>query len=268
MRFALFAFACFPMGCLCCLEPAQASLISKSFTYQLDTIGTDTTPEDLLPLGANRPGDDYTGDIMGDLMWMNRYQVEQGGEIIRSIALTFGSPDPMFAGATGLSDWQTNPYPVSLFLYSDPNQDGDPSDAQMLTQTEGTIANPDTMQLTRFAITPTQLAVGSNFFVAALVRNQRRGKAPATVDRTTYTPGRSWYVLGSSTDSEPDQFDPTTLTNNLGPATLPEEFRGNWVLRAEASAIPSKTVPDSRSPLGWIVGTTIGLVLLAKRVRQ
>ncbi|MEB3293232.1 MAG: hypothetical protein VKJ24_08720 [Synechococcales bacterium] len=266
IRFKLLVTVGFPILCLFPSGKAQAAETSQPFIYQLDTIGSDTTPEDLLPLGVREQDPFYEGSIVGDLMWLNRYQVEAGGEVIQAISLTFGSADPMWAGTTGLSDWQTNPYPISLFLYSDPNQDGDPSDAQILTTTEGTIANPDTMTLNRFAITPTQLAVGSNFFLAALVRNQRREKFPATLDRTTYTPGRSWYVLGDSTDTQPDQFDASTLTNNvLGPTALSDDFRGNWVLRAEATALPRKRVPEGRSPWSVMFAGAIALGGLARR---
>ncbi|MGI0492906.1 hypothetical protein ACN4EG_14075 [Alkalinema pantanalense CENA528] len=244
------------------LGSAMASSSQAAVTYKLDDIGGDTVPEDLYPLGLV-PIDAYKGNIVGDLMWMNSYQVEEGGDLLKSISLTWGAPG-LWAGYTGLSDWQTRPYPISLFLYSDPNNDGRPDDAQILAQAETTITNPDSLTFTTVDIKPTQLEVGRHFFVGALFRNHLRGQLPATVDSFNSVDNRSWYVIANHGDDQPSNFDAVNLNNNFRKPTPLEPGAGNWVLRVNGVATqPPRKVPESGAGLAllgvgaWLLGRTV-----------
>ncbi|NJM47053.1 MAG: hypothetical protein HC860_13565 [Alkalinema sp. RU_4_3] len=144
---------------------------SPSKLYSLDNLGKD--PLTSLSAFGLTPRADYRGKIAGDFMWLNSYKAEEGGEIINSISLTWGLPNST-KGSTGFSDWKENPRIASLLLYGDPNEDGNPNDAKLLAQSDVLITDPDTDILTKVMVTPTQFAVGQNFFVAALVRNLER----------------------------------------------------------------------------------------------
>ncbi|OUC13239.1 MAG: hypothetical protein B0A82_18280 [Alkalinema sp. CACIAM 70d] len=253
----------FQLAAIGVLGIAMAPSSQAAVTYKLDDIGGETLLEDLYPLGIVPNNANYDGKIVGDWMWMNSYQVEQGGDLLKSISLTWGAPG-LWAGYTGLSDWQTRPYPISLFLYSDPNNDGRPDDAQILAQAETTITNPDSLTFTTVDIQPTQLDVGSHFFVGALFRNQLRGQLPATIDTLNSVDNRSWYVIANHGDEQPSNFDAVNLTKNYVPPTALTPGSGNWVLRVNGTASqPPRKIPESGAGLAllgvgaWLIGRTI-----------
>jgi hypothetical protein len=236
---------------------AQAAVL-----YKLDTLDEDPNSQ-FFPVGLD-PQPDYTGRIVGDLMWLNSYTVETGGEILKSVSLTWGqpatptAPSPIGNPSTtsGLADWQTRDYPATIFLYRDPNNDGNPNDAQLLTQAETRVTNPDTNQLTTVNLSPTQLAVGQKFFVGALFRNLERNQRPATANVNSQNLGRSWFAIGNHGDDQPSNFDAVNLANNFvsgenqqSPIPLPSVY-GNWVLRVSGDAALSKRVPEPGVVLG------------------
>ncbi len=250
---------------------AQAAVL-----YKLDTISPGTNSP-LFPVGLE-PKPDYTGQIVGDLMWLNSYQVAAGGELIKSIDLTWGAPPrPLNTGnsttptTNGLADWQNRAYPATVLLYSDPNNDGNPNDAKLLAQADTTIANPNTPQFTTTPINPTELKVGQTFFVGALVRNVVRDQRPATADLSSTNPGRSWFAIGNHGDAQPSNIDINNLANNFNPSggsespvPLPSVY-GNWVLRAYGDDAIKRRIPEPSVSLG--LGLVSLLAIAARRVR-
>jgi hypothetical protein len=249
------------VGAMMLPHGAQAAVL-----YKLDTLDEDPNSQ-FFPVGLD-PRPEYTGRIVGDLMWLNSYEVETGGEILNSVSLSWGKPPTRTAPnpigtpspTSGLADWQTRDYPATIFLYSDPNNDGNPNDAQLLTQADTRVANPDTNLLTTVNLQPTQLAVGQKFFVGALFRNLERNQRPATANVNSQNPGRSWFAIGNHGDDQPSNFDAVNLANNFvsganqqSPIPLPSVY-GNWVLRVSGDALPPKRVPEP----GMILG--LGLV--------
>jgi hypothetical protein len=248
-------------------EKAQAAV------YRLDQLGDPATTR-LFPVGLE-PRPDYGGQVVGDLLWLNRYTVEVGSEILDAVSLTFGAtPRPGLSLSSGLADWQTKPYPVTVLLYSDPNNDGNPIDAQLLTQATGRVQNPDTNELTTIALPTTTLPVGQNFFVGALFRNLERNQRPATADRgpvdaPTASLGRSWFTIGNHGDGQPSNIDLTNLANNFapngGPSPVPlPTVYGNWVLRATGQPRP-QNVPEPGVLFGW---GAIGVGLLGRKFQR
>jgi hypothetical protein len=206
--------------------------------YKSDTLDENPTSR-LFPVGLE-PMLDYKGTIVGDLMWLNAYKVQTGGEILKSIALTWGAPA------------QGNP--ISLLLYTDPNNDGNPNDAQLLTQVETQVSNADSRQFISVNLRPTTLNVGQTFFVGALFRNIRRDQRPAIADLAGKSPGTSWFAIGNHGDGEPSNIDINNLANNFrsgaasqSPLPLPTVY-GNWVLRATGDA--RRRVPESSGVVG------------------
>jgi hypothetical protein len=260
------------------LYPAGACIVGLMFTtsaaaaviYQLDTVGSGSAPN-LFPVGLT-PDPSYTGNILGDLMWLNTYTVQSGGEVIKSIDLSWGAPG-VGTAANGFPNWRTNPTPTSVFLYSDPNGDGNPNDAKLLVQADTSVKNPGTGLLSSIAINPTELAVGQKFFVGALLRNVRRGQQPATLDFNGTAPGASWFAIGNHGDEGPSNFNVNDLSANSAPGgvtggQIPVQLDaayGNWVIRATADGVIKRKVPEGNGIFGLLAVGLLGVLLTKRR---
>ena len=157
-----------------------------------------------------------------DLVCLNEFAVVPGAETITSVSLAWGTPvyfDPTLDGLHYLA-----------VLWSDPNGDGDPSDAVVLGTAPGVISSQgtDTFLVTDLARTiPT-----SNFFVGFVV-NQGVNQYPAAFDETNPLSNRS-YIAGDDTPPA-DIYD---LTNNPYAALPIEDYGliGNWLIRADGAS--------------------------------
>jgi len=105
------------------------------------------------PAGLGRG---YFGAIQS--VWLNAFQVQAGMESINEISIMFG--------AAPIGDGQpANGSPITLVLYTDPNNDGNPIDGVLQRQVAGTVQSADTGTFVNFAIPSITLAQGSWFFV-------------------------------------------------------------------------------------------------------
>ena len=175
--------------------PYQAS----EFVYQLD----DGSSEDALGAGG------------GEIMWINAFETVEEAVTINSIAS---------AWAASTADGFPEGGDAEFLLYNDPNNDGDPSDAELITSVSTTVQAPHTDEFTVEEISPT--SVEGVFFVAAVV-GYEDGQFPAPLDEGS-SQGASWIVGGGSVDTG-------DLSNNeLGPDNIDAlGFPGNWLLRAD-----------------------------------
>ena len=172
---------------------------SGPFIYQWD----DGTHEDGLGLTNG-----------GYVAWMSHFTIEAGAETIIAISLAWGV----------VSDGT----PTSVYLWDDPNGDGDPTDGAVLASATTAVADSDTDVFTTLDIPETFVGpAGTSFFVGAIIHHAA-GEYPASLDQTA-PQGQSW-IAGDPGPINPD---------NLGAASLlPAEigslgFPGNWLLRAE-----------------------------------
>jgi len=155
----------------------------------------------------------------GDIMWGNYFTALPGHETITSIALTWSQA------------WQPpDGTPCTVFVYDDPDDDGNPSNATLLTSAGTVVANGGTDVFTTVPITPTTVSGG--FFVSALITHAA-GLYPASIDATT-SAGGSWVTANTT----PGAFDVNTLTNNdVPPARIDDiGFPGNFMVRADGEA--------------------------------
>src|SRR5438874_5407505 len=186
------------------------------FTYVID----DGTAEDSVGLTNG-----------GSFVALNSFPVTGGNNLITSISIAWGTPffpDPSLDGL-----------PYTAVLWSDPNNDGSPTDAVVLASAPGVISQQGTDTFITTVIPPT-LVTTSNFFVGFLITHNA-GQFPAAFDETDPTlPNRSWV-------------DQTTNINDLSGAITIENagLVGNWLIRAEGegggptptpTATPSCTV--------------------------
>lgn len=167
-----------------------------------------------------------------DLIWLNLFPVQAGGEVITNISVAFGSADSNNAAINGL--------PVTALLYGDPNG-GSTTDATLLTSLAGTISGSGTNTFVNFDITDTPVV--GNFLVGILARNLASGTFLIAIDQTDPDlAGRSFvgFVTPAGTLNE----------NNL--ASIPTYgaieslvFPGNWLVRA--TAVANTPVPEPGS---------------------
>ncbi|MBS1138651.1 MAG: hypothetical protein H6R13_104 [Proteobacteria bacterium] len=174
----------------------------------------------------------------GAITWMNQFTVLGGNNTISSISVAWGQV------ANGTS--------ASIVVWNDPNNDGNPFDAQVVgTPLNILTSNSETDIFNLYDIA--DVVVSNSFFVGVFM-NSPSGSYPASIDETS-TSRRSW-VAAAGND-----------LNDLGSWTLPVDlidnygFPGNWMIRAESG---SSNVPEPAS----VALLGIGLAGLAATRRR
>jgi len=142
----------------------------------------------------------------GELCWMNHLNAARPGHV-EGIAACFGSP--YYPGSSGVSPGQS----FRVYVWSDPNQDGNPSDADFLGEATGTVEansiDTDVVQAVALA-DPIQIS-GSFFIGVSVVTGAGGAPAPADDDGWTGPPDQGFLTFNSI------PFDPTNIAANLYP---------------------------------------------------
>ena len=123
----------------------------------------------------------------GDIICLNEFAVVPGSETIESIEIAWGTP--------AFPDPSLNGLPYTVAVWSDPNGDGNPNDAVLLTTAGGVVANQGTDTFISTDITDTTITT-ANFFVGFVI-TQYAGQFPAAFDESNPQFNRS-YVAGDS----------------------------------------------------------------------
>jgi len=163
----------------------------------------------------------YVSSDAPNMAWLVNFTVEEGGERIGAIDVLHAR---MPIG-----------FPVDIYLWSDPNGDGNPTDAQVLAHVATTIQFPDSNTYERVEIPDVLVGeAGTSFFVGAIVHDfQLFNDYPGAKHNTgeTYT---SWLVGKNGT------IDPNDLSADadefLRIDDLGGPFVGVWCIRAAADA--------------------------------
>jgi len=162
----------------------------------------------------------YGGSPM-DRFWLQYYDPQGGSDIITHVSTVLGRP--------GGSTEPTGSLVVHVYVWDDPNNDGDPSDAVLLGQGWGYARNYNSDEFTHYELDE-PVTVTSRFFVGAKVSNGEN-LWPMPLDNSQASQGRAWS--GGSTLGT---FNPEDLMDNSLP---PEENdasvypgTGVWMLRA------------------------------------
>jgi hypothetical protein len=150
----------------------------------------------------------------GEICWIHHFVAPCTG-IVQSIQTCFGSP--AYPGDSGVVPGQ----PFRVYAWSDPNGDGDPTDAVFLGEATGAVAassiDTDILQTVELDNIP----ISGSFFVGASVVSQLGYPAPLDEDGTWYN--QAWVAWNTT------PFDPTYFAGlyNMSDIGLP----GNWLLR-------------------------------------
>jgi hypothetical protein len=150
----------------------------------------------------------------GDFAWLNRFTVVEGAEIVREVRFAWGEGLP--EGAF-----------ITVYVWSDPNQDGNPSDARVERSELVKIVSPGTDAFQAIDIADTYVgAAGTTYFVGALIN---AGIAIAPLDQSGSSAQRSWIAVADIDGS----VDPNALGES-GLFGLVDSFNfpGNWLVRA------------------------------------
>lgn len=160
--------------------------------------------------------DSVGNNALGNFIWLNAFQVEPGGEVLRAVDLAFGEGIP--AGD-----------PVTVHVWTDPSDDGDPTDAVRRISVTVKAVAPGTSQFTTVDVPDLVLgAEGTWFFVGAQTFNTQ---FPAPRDIENPSALRSWVSAATTlADADPDDL---AAAGNFG---LIDSFGipGNWLVRARS----------------------------------
>ncbi len=153
----------------------------------------------------------------GALIWMNHFTVQAGAELITSIEVGYG---PGVAGRA-----------TTFGIWSDPNNDGDPTDGVLLANFNSIPSTPNGRQIIRADIPLIDVGdAGDSFFVGARVsQGQSGGEFPAGIDSAAGAGTDSWVSVGSNMG---------VLANNPFPPDTLQSLGVNANFRIRAIGIP------------------------------
>jgi hypothetical protein len=212
-------------------------------TYQID----DGTAEDAVGFG--------NGAQNFESLWFNQFDVFGGNTMITSVEVAWGTPifpEPIDGTA------------VTIAVWSDPNGDGNPSDAALLASVPGTIQSSGTDTFVTYTFNPpVDVGAFSSFFVGDLTpMNNGPEHFYQGIDENSFQ-RQSWIAAMSSGGpvdiNNPGNNDFLGLIDDFG---LP----GNWLIRANSgNGTPTPTPTPTATPAGalWYNGDFDGVNGLA-----
>jgi len=159
-------------------------------------------------------GGPYTGFGLtsdGTIAWLHRFDAFSGSDTLDAVLVAFGSSGSSFPPLV-------NGTPATVGVWSDPDQDGDPSDAVLLASVATAVQNAHTGIKNQIDLSP-PVHVEGKFFVGALT-SCTGGQTPAPVNGSGAQgwshSGRAWLVGSTS-----GPFNSACLScNDLPPVTL------------------------------------------------
>lgn len=146
------------------------------------------------------------------LIWMNRFEVQPGGEDLVGVSLAWGTA--------------TAGHLTTLAIWIDPDNDGNPTNAVLLRTVDSVpVTNPGTNRFTEVAIPRTRIGpAGSVFFVGAYMTNIAN-QYPGALDSSSTSAQRSWIAFGNNIENLANNPYPPALIDSYG-------FPGNFLIRA------------------------------------
>lgn len=151
-----------------------------------------------------------------NMAWMNQFRVAENASVMNAIEIQFV--------------FMTALQPVQICIWSDPNNDGNPSDAQAL-RVINTVAGPQGV-IQRIECEETFVGLnGTSFFVGAIVQLTQTSYYPAPLDVSGVPALRKAWFVGASDTIDPNNLTANALELNTIEASL---FPGKWIIRGVA----------------------------------
>src|SRR5690349_6555424 len=255
------------LGCPPNAKPAGSAGSYLVNGYQLD----DGSAENLFSMGQ-----------VCDFVWIQKFTATGGTDTITKVLSTFGyTYFPGFTPPPGST--------VRVFVWDDPNDDGDPTDDVLVSTATGVITNVDNNVFDSFPVPP---AVVTGVFHVGCAVSLLDWQFVAPMDTNTSAPaGQTWSTASSTPGSYTGVpvtgslglFDMTTIFTNMGPWLLRAEGRGvRWGINADIglwNAAPGSSYPaasgqadvwnhytgSSPTPMVSLTGAPTGVTLGANR---
>lgn len=152
--------------------------------------------------------------VNAQMVWLAEFETVSGATVIDAIEVAFANVP--------------SSVPASVFVWSDPNQDGNPSDALILASGSIVTASPGSSTFISADVPDVDFGSEGVGFFAGVVFDVFAGEFPAALDQTS-TRQRSWIAFDAS---EPFTLDPANLAGVDNPPVLIDSlnFPGNWLL--------------------------------------
>ena len=152
----------------------------------------------------------------GDFIWLNQFVVGPDAKQIVAIELAWGNV--------------TEGTPTTVALWTDLDQDGDPTNAVLLLTAGPIPAESYTNRFTSVPVPPTYVGEpGDVFFVGAHMSHQP-GEYPAGFDISSFPMHRSWLAIGDNLEALSDNPVPPILVDDV-----PYVGPGNLMVRCKSS---------------------------------
>ncbi len=159
-------------------------------------------------------------DTPAQYAWLNQYEVESGIELIGAIELAWGQ-----------IPWG---HSAKVIIWSDPDGNGDPTDAELLLEVDTTIQSPNTSNgpaaFVTVAIPPTYIGpAGTSFFAGAFYADTAGTAYPVAVDQDAPA-GRSFWASSAGALDVGDLAGTASVFGSL----LEVGFDGNLLVRVRS----------------------------------
>lgn len=180
----------------------------------------------------------------GTFSWGNQFTSIAGSENLTEVLISWDSG----GGGNMVADGTA----VTVNIWSDPNNDGNPDDAVLISTLNSTVSNSDMPGFVTYDVPDVMVAAGQNFFAGAIITHAG-GIFPASIDQTAPNNGHSWITTTANFGEAANTFNLTDLAGN--------GLDGDWMIRVTGAApVPE---PASMAVLG--LGA---LALIRKRRRK
>jgi len=185
-----------------------------------------------------------TGNL--SFAWLNQFTVQTGAETISAVRLAFGG---RMLGQNHIPNGTV----LTVYLWADPNQDADPTDAGVLSSATGVVANTGLNTINDYPlVSPVTLNPGEHFFAGAIINYAAASNDvlvgslddDGTDDVVPYPPAlHSWIAGGFAGNAvDPNHLDlapmPVALVAN---AVFGGAQDGTWMIRLNAGPIGGGT---------------------------
>jgi len=182
----------------------------------------------------------------GEIVAIQKYTAVGGTDTITSVSAAWGTA--LFPGGN-----VTAGAAVKVFVWSDPNQDGNPVDGVIITQGAGVVTNVDN---DLFDVYPVPAGVVNGIFFVGASVNQIAGEFPSSMDQTVPAGAGFAYVTGNGTAGS---YTGAPVTGTIGLFDMVAAgFACNWMLRAEGGSATTVYCTAKVNSLGCT--PTIGAV--------